>query len=343
MIRSDNRLATYLVPYKIQFFKKDIDFGMGREIKLSKKPNDKFNNLVLELSDVSHYIYTDGSKDKNRCGFGVYIENVLEASHRVNDIASIYSAEALAILYALRTIEINDLDNVVIFSDSLGVLKRLASIGLNSDNNLIISDIFLCLHNLLIEKNKNIKFVWIPSHVGIIGNDKADSLAKEALNNETIFYDKLHCNELKPLFRANTLRDMINYTKDYDFGKGLKGRKYIENNDEFSFNCWFDRYELDRKRIVIINRIKSSHVRTNDHLYRKNIVNSNLCECNEIQTLEHIIWECATFNNYRDSLILFLNSKGIMRGQDVSIIFNKSSINILLRIVFFILVSGIVV
>ena len=179
--------------------------------------------------------------------------------------------------------------------------------------------------------------------MGIKGNDKADRLAKESLNQTDIFYDGLHCDELKPIFKSKALSDMINYIKDYDFRTGLKGRKYVDNNDEFSFKCWFDQYDLDRKRIVIINRIKSSHVRTNDHLFRKNIVNFNLCECNDIQTLEHIIWECENYSNYRASLLSFLNTRGIRRGQDVSIIFNKYGINTILRIVFFILVSGIMI
>ena len=80
----------------------------------------------------------------------------------------------------------------------------------------------------------------------IEGNDKADKLAKESLNQTNIFYDGLHCDELKPIFNAKALSDMVNYIKDYDFRAGLKGSwKYIDNNDEFSFNCyWFDRYDL---------------------------------------------------------------------------------------------------
>ena len=136
---------------------------------------------------------------------------------------------------------------MVIFTDSLSVLKRHKFLGLKSDNNLIISDILLVLNELLIKENRSIKFIWIPSHLGITGNEKADSLAKDSLNNEHIFYEGLHCDELKPIFKAKVLNDMINYTKDYDFGKGLKGRKYIENNVDFSFNSWFDDYDLDRK------------------------------------------------------------------------------------------------
>ena len=226
-IRSDNGLSTYLTSYDIQFHIKDIDLEMGKQIKHSKNRREKFNNLVLGLSEISHYFYTDGSKDNNKCGFGVYSDNVIEISHRINDKSSIYSAEVLAILYALKFIEKNNLDYVAICTDSLSVLKRLKSLGLKSDNNLIIADIIICLNELLIKKNKCIKLIWIPSHVDIEGNDKADKLAKESLHQVNIFYDRLHCDELKPILKTKALSDMIWYIKDYDFGAGLKGKNIL--------------------------------------------------------------------------------------------------------------------
>ena len=153
-IRSNNGLATYLAPYDIQFYVKDIDLEMGKLIKHSKEPSEKFDNLILELRDINHYFYTDGSKGNDKCGFGVYADNVIESSHRINDKASIYSAEAAAILFALKTVERKDLNHVLIFTDSLSALERLKSLGLKSDNNLIIADMLICLNELLFKKKK---------------------------------------------------------------------------------------------------------------------------------------------------------------------------------------------
>ena len=195
----------------------------------------------------------------------------------------------------------------------------------------------------MLKKNKKIKFVWIPSHVGITGNDKADYLAKQALNNNNIYQNGLHCDELNPMFKDKAFKDMIEFIKYYDFGRGLKGRIFIENNKEFSFDCWFDNLKLERKRIIIINRIKCGHLRTRDHLYRKKILESDLCDCNSIQTLDHLIWECNLYDQFRAPLISFLRSRGIMRGQSITAIFNKRKINVILRIVAFILISKILI
>ena len=40
----------------------------------------------------------------------------------------------------------------------------------------------LVFYTILAKNGKNIIFCWIPSHVGILGNEKADSAAKSALS-----------------------------------------------------------------------------------------------------------------------------------------------------------------
>ena len=37
-----------------------------------------------------------------------------------------------------------------------------------------------------LRQNKTIKFMWIPSHIGIKGNTMADDLAKEAVDKKVV-------------------------------------------------------------------------------------------------------------------------------------------------------------
>ena len=223
-------------------------------------------------------------------------------------------------------------------------MKRLSTNGLKSDNHPIIGDILRILNEIIILENRKIFFFWIPSHVGIPGNDVADDLAKDSIYNDEISYNKVAFKEVYPIINSKTLEDTINYIENYDFKKGLKGRKYISQNDKFSYNLWFNNFDLDRKRITLINRIKSGHVRSRDHLFRKNIINSDLCECNNIQTIEHLSWWCPRFANHREPLIIFLRKKGygISVGDDICNIFNNASMGTILRIVSFILISNII-
>ena len=76
---------------------------------------------------------------------------------------------------ALDYIEETNLSKVIIFSESLSVLQ---SINNSKKEDSVIQDIILRLHNM---SHKQIILCWLPSHVGIRGNEKADKAAKSAL------------------------------------------------------------------------------------------------------------------------------------------------------------------
>ena len=77
---------------------------------------------------------------------------------------------------ALDYIEEDNLSEVIIFSDSLSVLQ---SVNNSKIDNSVIQDLILRLHNMSHKQNI---FCWLPSHVGIRGNEKADKAAKSALS-----------------------------------------------------------------------------------------------------------------------------------------------------------------
>ena len=124
-------------------------------------------------------IYTDGSKSEDgRVGaaavFGKNYENSFK--HRLLDGSSIYSAELQAILLALKHVYQSKKWNFLILSDSLSALQALQKQTV--DHPLLVQ--ILDLHATLIKDGKDIIFVWIPSHLGLVGNSAADRAANEA-------------------------------------------------------------------------------------------------------------------------------------------------------------------
>ena len=71
----------------------------------------------------------------------------------------------------------------MIITDSLSLLQALKSQKLN---NPIVSNILHICHYF--SGHKDIVFCWVPSHIGIQGNERADVLAKAALDKTKQFY-----------------------------------------------------------------------------------------------------------------------------------------------------------
>ena len=94
------------------------------------------------------------------------------------DSASIFTAEVWAIIKALEKINNSVASKYIMFTGSLFYLQALQHMKL--EHPLIGMVIWKCVF-LNFAKN-NIIFCWVPRHIGIKGNDRADSAAKSALD-----------------------------------------------------------------------------------------------------------------------------------------------------------------
>ena len=122
-----------------------------------------FQSMLLELfSRFSRHrkVYTDGSKKDKRTEMSFVCDDH-EFSCRINDEASICTAELLAI-EAARLLRVK-----------------------NTTTQLF--PIFcICVTTCL--GTRTLFFCWVPSHIGIQGNERADVLAKAALDKIKQFY-----------------------------------------------------------------------------------------------------------------------------------------------------------
>ena len=154
-----------------------VRFSLHNDKKSQTDPlvfRTKYHELLSNFP-MCETIFTDGSKDGDTAGSACVTPSDTYKC-RLPDNASIFSAEIKAIDLALDHIEQSRNTDFVIFSDSLSVLQSLQNRHIE---NPLLLDILL-KHNDLAELN-NIVFCWLPSHVGIEGNEKSDIAAKSAL------------------------------------------------------------------------------------------------------------------------------------------------------------------
>ena len=171
-----------VLPFKISttppWILPEVDFckyfsGFKKEMT-DAEAHSIFMEHVADHSD-SNFVFTDGSKSNAGVGFGVF-SNDFNRRGALPLTASIFTAELYGILSAVEKIASMDEGDFVIFCDSKSVLQALSSF--NSTNPLVLS----ILQWIFIIKSRGLEicFCWVPAHVGVLGNEKADEIAKQA-------------------------------------------------------------------------------------------------------------------------------------------------------------------
>ena len=159
--------------------------------------DSEYKQRFLQLKDSYESknftcIYTDGSKSENHVSASaVCSTDILKAN--LPDYSSIFSAEAVALKLAVQYIQRQVIRKTVIFSDSLSCLQSLQSKNTQHPVILEIIELLTYLNNV----NTEVVFSWIPGHVGIHGNEKADRIAKQIIEGP-IYEHKIPFTDCKP-------------------------------------------------------------------------------------------------------------------------------------------------
>ncbi|GFW75959.1 putative RNA-directed DNA polymerase from transposon X-element [Trichonephila clavipes] len=240
--------------------------------------------FAYHRSQYSRYsaIYTDGSKRADYVGCGVVIEDIM-LGYRLDTSCSIFTAEAVAIYRALQLIDSTLPRKYCIYTDSMSVLEALENYH---DRCHPVVCTILDITSRLYSKGFDIVFCWLPSHVGIIGNEQADSAAKSATTH-------------LPL--AVPLSDMKRVIMHHIFNIWQESWSQQLDNKLHSVKPVIGAWPVMplRRTDVKLTRLRIGHTRfTHRHL----LFGERAPECPSCHvsyTVHHILIDCPVFNHHR--------------------------------------------
>lgn len=260
------------------------------------------------------FIFTDGSKSELGTGSALWSDsNQVSISMRLQEPATVFTAELSAIQMATTHITSQPSGKFVIVTDSLSSMDAITMFTISAKTPIIILEIVSNLYDLQIA-GYDITLLWTPAHVGIPGNERADTLAKEAATTGNISLLPPLWHDQIPKLRAHTIQEWQERWRNGDLG-----RYYFSIQPKVKKRPWYEAFETDLERwhIRIANRLASNHYCLNHHLNRVNIVESPICQrCDAYENADHVLFHCPGLI-HRDRLELQLNAIGATRPYEI--------------------------
>ncbi|GBN62636.1 hypothetical protein AVEN_70409-1 [Araneus ventricosus] len=165
----------------------------------------------------------------------------------------VFTAEIAAVLLALEQISDFLERKFIIYTDSLSVLESLKSFYVHSQHQPLVLNV-LHLLNKLASRDFNILLCWVPSHVGIVGNEEADKAAKLAT---------------APTNSSTPLTDFKKYTKVLFYSKWQRQWDTETENKLRAVKPHLQPWPslMNRKADTLLTRLRVGHTRyTHRHL-----------------------------------------------------------------------------
>ena len=249
----------------------------------------RFHGIVAQYPD-SLIIYTDGSKTEQGVGsaFSSHGESYAWSLH---PWTSIFTAELYAIWQALEFSESQTLDTILICIDSLSAIQAIQK---TYSSDPLVQKILTRISNLQ-ELGKKYILVWIPSHIGITGNEIADKAAKDVTAQEPDEHIKICTSDVKAYFKSK----MKNIWQNEWNGSESKLKEIKPSVEPWCVPC-----KLTRREEVAITRMRLGHTRlTSCHL----LLGTGRPRCPTCLvrlTVKHILLDCTEYENIRNQLRL---------------------------------------
>ena len=129
-------------------------------------------------------------------------------------------------------------------------------------------------------------FCWLPSHIGISGNEEANKAAKDALSQEILHF-KVPFNDFKPLIN-NFIRNV--WQQSWSDPANQNNKLFTTKP---SLGEWLLGLQTNRREKIILARLRIGHTYVTHSYLLKGEEEPKCTACNESLTVKHILVDCV--------------------------------------------------
>jgi ribonuclease HI len=194
-----NTIPTIPMSHKYHHISLPIDISLAGKAK-EELPAQSWQQLFQELINNFYpqhiLIYCDGSQKEGNTGCGVWSSSFTLKARLPSDF-TVYSSELYAIYISLSFL-VKQPGSYLILSDSLSSLHAIRQP--HATKHYLVSRILSIVTTL---PRGKFTLAWVPSHMGIYGNERADEVAKSALQLQTITAAPLSYSDLCRVLSAH--------------------------------------------------------------------------------------------------------------------------------------------
>ena len=179
------------------------------------------------------------------------------------------------------------------------------------------------MFNDILDRN-HIVFCWIPSHIGIRGNEKADMAAKESTD--------LDISDLKVPF--TDFKQLINH---FTFNKWQESWNFCPNNKLYQIKPilgeWLPGFRKSRREEVVLSRLRIGHSYFTHSFLLRGEDPPECIACQEPYTIRHILLHCGDLSFIRQRFYQATSLKDLFDRINVNTILSfLKEVNIFTKI-----------
>ena len=279
-----------------------IDRMLEKEIKnKSSIGTEEIKNYIDITYEESIKIYTDASLKKGKTGIAVVDEtNNRTSKFKLNNNLSVTSAELFAISKAMERAQTLTHDKISIFTDSLKALTWIEEGTKTKERPEIVQKILRETTHMS-QDGKKITMVWIPGHIGIEGNERADAEAKKARKGEgTRENIGLNYKEATKIIENELSKEKEKRYEESTLSTVQELRKFITNKE--------GKIELDKKHNKI-NKLRCNVPRFRMLHLQHSGLGCRKCRC--MVSRDHVLIHCKFFDEERNRVKRALEQIGL--------------------------------